>query len=111
MRSRGRRRPTCVVSHPGIIADEAQRGETGRRRTLQGGRAVVGLDFQDPAIGASQAGVFLNLIPVFTAVISVMLGEKITGSQVWGGMLVFAGVYLTTGMLDQKCRAAKKEIA
>ncbi|GAX88941.1 DMT family transporter [Effusibacillus lacus] len=53
------------------------------------------------AIGASQAGIFLNLIPVFTALISLMLGETITASQVWGGLLVFAGVYLTTGMLER----------
>lgn len=52
------------------------------------------------AIGASQTGVSLNLIPVFTAIISALLGEKITSPQIWGGLLVFLGVYLTTGMLD-----------
>ncbi|GAB6151807.1 DMT family transporter [Desulfosporosinus burensis] len=54
------------------------------------------------AIGISQAGIFLNLIPVFTAIISGILGEQITGTQVMGGSLVFMGVYLTTGMLDRK---------
>ncbi len=54
------------------------------------------------AIGISQAGIFLNLIPVFTALISGILGERITGTQVVGGSLVFMGVYLTTGMLDRK---------
>lgn len=53
------------------------------------------------AIGASQASVFLNLIPVFTAMISLLLGESIFHSQLWGGILVLAGVYLTTGMLDR----------
>jgi len=53
-------------------------------------------------IGISQAGIFLNLIPVFTAIISGMLGERITGTQVLGGALVFMGVYLTSGMLDRK---------
>jgi drug/metabolite transporter (DMT)-like permease len=53
------------------------------------------------AIGASKAGVFLNLIPVFTAIISSILGEKITGAQSIGGLLVFCGVYLTTGLLEQ----------
>ncbi|MBS3994557.1 MAG: DMT family transporter [Alkaliphilus sp.] len=52
-------------------------------------------------IGASQAGIFLNLIPVFTAIISWSLGEKISSFQILGGILVFSGVYLTTGMLDQ----------
>ena len=54
------------------------------------------------AIGISQAGIFLNLIPVFTALISGILGEQITATQVLGGSLVFMGVYLTTGMLDRK---------
>jgi drug/metabolite transporter (DMT)-like permease len=53
------------------------------------------------AIGASKCGVFLNLIPVFTAIISVILGERITLAQVLGGLSVFIGVYLTTGMLDR----------
>ena len=52
-------------------------------------------------IGVSKAGVFLNLIPVFTASISGILGERITGAQIIGGMLVFCGVYLTTGILEQ----------
>ncbi|BBB90104.1 MAG TPA: DMT family transporter [Methylomusa anaerophila] len=53
------------------------------------------------AVGASKVGVFLNLIPVFTAIISGLLGETITGAQVLGGLLVFCGVYLTTGMLER----------
>jgi len=53
-------------------------------------------------IGVSQAGIFLNLIPLFTAIISVILGQKINGTQVVGGLLVFMGVYLTIGMLDRK---------
>ncbi|MFZ5967793.1 MAG: DMT family transporter [Bacillota bacterium] len=53
-------------------------------------------------IGASQAGIFLNLIPVFTAMISWMLGQQITGAQIYGGIFVFIGVYATTGMLERK---------
>lgn len=53
------------------------------------------------AIGASKCGVFLNLVPVFTAIISVMLGENITLAQLFGGLAVFLGVYLTTGSLDK----------
>lgn len=52
-------------------------------------------------IGVSEAGVFLNLIPVFTAMISGILGERVTGAQGFGGLFVFLGVYLTTGMLEQ----------
>ncbi|HYF84263.1 MAG TPA: DMT family transporter [Clostridia bacterium] len=52
-------------------------------------------------IGVSKAGVFLNLNPVFTAVISLALGQKITIVQVLGGLLVFLGVYITTGMFEK----------
>lgn len=56
-------------------------------------------------IGPARAGVFLNLMPVFTAIMSVMLGGKITFSQIVGGILVFIGVYFTTGLYN----ANKKE--
>lgn len=52
-------------------------------------------------IGPGRAGVFLNLNPVFTAVISWAIGEKVTAVQVLGGLLVFLGVYITTGMLEK----------
>lgn len=52
-------------------------------------------------IGVTKAGVFLNLIPVFTAIISGILGERVTGAQGIGGLLVFCGVYLTTGLLER----------
>lgn len=46
-------------------------------------------------IGASRAGIYLNLITVFTAILSLLLGNPVTLVQVMGGLLVFAGVYLT----------------
>jgi drug/metabolite transporter (DMT)-like permease len=47
-------------------------------------------------IGASRAGIYLNLITVFTAIIGAFLGQPITVIQVAGGLLVFLGVYLTS---------------
>lgn len=47
-------------------------------------------------IGASRAGIYLNLIAVFTAIINLFLGIPITAVQIMGGLMVFAGVYLTT---------------
>lgn len=46
-------------------------------------------------IGASRAGIYLNLITVFTAIISAFLGQSIPSIQVVGGLLVFLGVYLS----------------
>jgi drug/metabolite transporter (DMT)-like permease len=47
-------------------------------------------------IGPSRAGVYLNLITVFTAILSLLLGNTITYVQIIGGILVFIGVYLTS---------------
>lgn len=60
-------------------------------------------------IGASQAGIFLNLIPVFTALISLALGETILAEQIIGGLFVFIGVYLTSGMLSKRMEQVKKK--
>lgn len=47
-------------------------------------------------IGPSRAGIFLNLIAVFTAALSLLLGKTITYVQILGGIFVFIGVYLTS---------------
>jgi drug/metabolite transporter (DMT)-like permease len=47
-------------------------------------------------VGPSHAGVYLNLITVFTAIITLILGEKILSSQIIGGALVLSGVYFAT---------------
>lgn len=54
------------------------------------------------ALGANKAGITLNLIPVITAIISIMLGESITSSQIWGGLLVFLGVTVASGIVSGK---------
>jgi len=54
------------------------------------------------ALGANKAGITLNLIPVFTAIISVLLGESISASQIWGGLLVFLGVTVASGIVGGK---------
>ncbi|MEN1759977.1 DMT family transporter [Anoxynatronum sibiricum] len=53
-------------------------------------------------INAGKAGIFLNLIPVFTAGINLMLGVPVTLVQITGGLLVFIGVYTTTGLLEKR---------
>lgn len=61
-------------------------------------------------INASQAGIYLNLIAVFTAFLSLLLGQPITFVQVMGGILVFIGVYLSS--LKAKANATlKKDIS
>jgi drug/metabolite transporter (DMT)-like permease len=45
-------------------------------------------------LGASKAGITMNLIPVFTAIISVILGHALEMSQMLGGLLTIAGMLL-----------------
>lgn len=47
-------------------------------------------------IGPSRAGIYLNLITVFTAILSLILGMTISLVQILGGIIVFLGVYLTS---------------
>lgn len=48
------------------------------------------------AVGASRAGVFINLVPVSAAILAyVLLGEPVDMSLLAGGLLVLTGVWLT----------------
>lgn len=47
-------------------------------------------------IGPARAGIFLNLLPVFTVLISVLLGAELVPAIIIGGALVLVGVYLTS---------------
>ncbi|CAN7273322.1 DMT family transporter [Pseudarthrobacter oxydans] len=58
---------------------------------------------------AANAGNYLNLIAVFTAIITVVLGQPVTVPQVCGGILVISGVLLTStgGTAPQRPRSSK----
>ncbi|WP_197080924.1 EamA family transporter [Gordoniibacillus kamchatkensis] len=45
-------------------------------------------------LGAGKAGITMNLIPVFTAIISVTLGHALEMSQMLGGLMTIAGMLL-----------------
>ncbi|MCH8533245.1 MAG: DMT family transporter [Saccharospirillum sp.] len=46
-------------------------------------------------IGASQSSIFINLMPLFSAIIAmVFLNERVAGFHLYGGVLVLAGVIL-----------------
>lgn len=54
-------------------------------------------------IGPSRASVFLNLIPVFTSIGAVLIiNEKLTFTQLIGGVVVLMGVFLTTRTAREK---------
>lgn len=57
---------------------------------------------------AANAGNYLNLIAVFTAVITVLLGQPIAAAQILGGVLVISGVLMTSaGQGPQRPRSSK----
>jgi drug/metabolite transporter (DMT)-like permease len=58
-------------------------------------------------VGPSYAGVYLNLIAVFTAAITFLLGENISASQLIGGIIVLFGVYLATKVQKAKIEETK----
>jgi len=47
-------------------------------------------------VRAGTAGVFLNLMPVFTAIASVAQGRALTGAQMVGGVMVLTGVVVAS---------------
>lgn len=58
---------------------------------------------------AANAGNYLNLIAVFTAIITVALGQPITVPQILGGILVISGVLLSSAgaKAPQRPRSSK----
>jgi len=54
-------------------------------------------------IGPSRSGAFINLVPIFAAVLStIIFKEEVTRSFVIGAILVFVGVYITNRIKPQK---------
>lgn len=49
------------------------------------------------ALGAATVAIFINLVPIFAALIGLLLGQAITWAQIWGAALVITGVLCTTG--------------
>ena len=49
------------------------------------------------AVGANQAGLFMHLVPVFSALLAIaLLGESLLVHHVFGIALIVAGIYLAT---------------
>ncbi|GGN20441.1 DMT family transporter [Streptomyces fuscichromogenes] len=58
----------------------------------------VGAERIDPA----KAGITLNLVTVFTAIIAVIRGEHLTHAEMIGGVLIIGGVILSTELSRRK---------
>ncbi|GIM47957.1 transporter [Collibacillus ludicampi] len=60
-------------------------------------------------IGANQAGIYLNLLTLFTVIIGSLTGEKLLLSQIAGGVLIILGVVATTGSSKKAMRARESD--
>ncbi|SDO39926.1 EamA-like transporter family protein [Paenibacillus sp. yr247] len=58
-------------------------------------------------LGAGKAGITMNLIPVFTAIIAVSLGQGLVISQIAGGLIVIIGMLLTSIKRNQEVSPQK----
>ncbi|MBM3115849.1 DMT family transporter [Jeongeupia naejangsanensis] len=48
-------------------------------------------------LGAARTAMFMNLVPIFAALIGVALGQPLSGAQLAGAVLVIGGVALASG--------------
>ncbi len=46
-------------------------------------------------IGASKAGIFMNIVPLSTAIITVLLGKELTQFHITSGVLIFIGLIVS----------------
>ncbi|WP_036675916.1 DMT family transporter [Paenibacillus tyrfis] len=59
-------------------------------------------------VGAGIAGISMNLIPIFTAILALLLGQGLVTSQIIGGIIVIGGMLLTS--MKRKQVAPKPEL-
>jgi drug/metabolite transporter (DMT)-like permease len=88
----------AVLGAPGIVAGPSAGAWWGLAWIIVFPSALAYLfwNIAVGTLGASKTGVFLNLLPVFTAVIALAFGDVLTVGQLVGGAVVLGGVYLTT---------------
>lgn len=61
-------------------------------------------------IGASQASIFINLMPLFSALIAMaLLGERVAGFHFIGGLLILAGVIMAQTLTQPFAHALRNE--
>lgn len=58
-------------------------------------------------IGPARTAVFFDLVPIFTMLIAIALGERVSAAQWVGALLVITGVLFSSGALDAALAARK----
>lgn len=62
-------------------------------------------------IGPAKAGVFLNLVPIFTSLMGILLGQHLEASQICGAALVIFGVIITSVKINKTKQPKPNELA
>lgn len=63
-------------------------------------------------IGASQASIFINLMPLFSALIAMaFLGEQVAGFHFIGGLLILAGVIMAQTLTQPLSKASRNKLS
>ncbi|MGF9696265.1 DMT family transporter [Paenibacillus sp. MABNR03] len=55
-------------------------------------------------LGPGKASITMNLMPIFTAILSVMSGQELLISQIVGGVIVIMGMLLSANLMAKKGR-------
>jgi drug/metabolite transporter (DMT)-like permease len=58
-------------------------------------------------LGPGKASITMNLMPVFTAILSVLIGKELLISQIVGGVIVIAGMLLSANLMTRAHRAKR----
>ncbi|AJY76847.1 DMT family transporter [Paenibacillus beijingensis] len=61
-------------------------------------------------LGPGKASITMNLMPIFTAILSVMIGQELLVSQIVGGVIVIAGMLLSANLMARAGRDKAKPI-
>ncbi|MFS0869023.1 DMT family transporter [Paenibacillus xylanilyticus] len=56
-------------------------------------------------LGPGKASITMNLMPIFTAILSVLSGQELLISQIVGGVIVIMGMLLSANLMAKKGRA------
>ncbi|MCM3626529.1 DMT family transporter [Paenibacillus glycanilyticus] len=61
-------------------------------------------------LGPGKASITMNLMPIFTAILSVLTGQELLVTQVIGGVIVIAGMLLSANLMARGGRARTKPV-
>ncbi|MBM7569185.1 DMT family transporter [Paenibacillus sacheonensis] len=62
-------------------------------------------------LGPGKASITMNLMPIFTAILSVITGQALLVSQIVGGVIVIAGMLMSANLMVRSGKAGTKRVS